>query len=176
MEAAPPPYRDMGAFPLTGIAVGAALTAPRVVTMTATSPRRAAPFRIPAAASLGHTPLRAAVAANANRRTICCLVIILRSFLSLSLTSTDGNDQPGDLSRYRLQRVVVSRPLQFLLPVFLRSLLLLPDLGFRLRLMSSKYQRAFLMTKSTTGFGSFGESGKCPSPALTITVIFPPSS
>jgi hypothetical protein len=61
-------------------------------------------------------------------------------------------------------------------PVFLRSLLLLPDLGFRLRSMSSKYQRAFLMMKSTTDFGSFGESGKCPSPALTITVIFPSSS
>ena len=40
----------------------------------------------------------------------------------------------------------------------------------------SKYQRAFLTMKSTTDFGSFGESGKCPSPALTITVIIPPRS
>ena len=35
---------------------------------------------------------------------------------------------------------------------------------------------AFLMMKSTTDFGSFGDKGKCPSPSLTITVIFPPRS
>jgi hypothetical protein len=35
---------------------------------------------------------------------------------------------------------------------------------------------ALLMMKSTTDFGAFGESGKCTSPPLTITVIIPPSS
>ena len=80
---------------------------------------RAVPFRIPAAASPGHTPLRAAVAANASHRTTCCPVIILQSFLDFDF---NGHS---------------------------------------------------VMMKSTTDSGSFGESGKWPSPSLTITVIFP---
>ena len=46
----------------------------------------------------------------------------------------------------------------------------------RRRLSAARDHLAFCAMNSKTGLGSLGAVGKCPSPSLTITVIFPPSS
>src|ERR1700733_4396328 len=50
-----------------------------------------------------------------------------------------------------------------------------PEPSCSSRIPHERTHRCWLTMKSTTDFGSSGESGKCPSPSLTITVIFPPS-
>src|SRR5258706_15131731 len=50
-----------------------------------------------------------------------------------------------------------------------------PALHLRIAALWHIY-REWLRMKFTTGVGSFGASGKCPSPSLMITVICPPSS
>src|SRR6266481_9804506 len=50
-----------------------------------------------------------------------------------------------------------------------------PALHLRIAALWHIY-REWVRMNSTTGMGSLGASGKCPSPSLIITVICPPSS